>query len=94
MNTHQRRLIRTDGTTELLDTRPSKRALPALIGAQSLTFIALRNLGEPVQVLVTDSTAEEKGLPLNEPATRLYEANGEARPIHGDVAVVLDGDLA
>jgi hypothetical protein len=48
------RIIRTDGTEEPLERPISNREAAQRIGAASLDSVALRHLGDPLQVMLVD----------------------------------------
>ena len=92
-----RKVIRVDGSEQLLDRPHSIREINSLIGANGLDTVQLRHLGRPAHVMLVDDTGMVDGKPVNEAATKLYWANcrpGTTHPICGDVVVVPDGDYA
>jgi hypothetical protein len=93
----QRRLIRADGSCELLSARLSMAAIRTMIRADGLDTVNLRHLGHPLVVMLVDDNGQAKGLPVNRIATSLYWANcvpGTDHQIRGDVVVVEDDDFA
>jgi hypothetical protein len=93
----QRRIIRADGHTERLDHRQTAASLAQLLGVPSVHRVPLRNLGEPLRMLVLGSASATSSLPLNEAATRLVLSNRPAGydfKVYGDAAVVPAEDLA
>lgn len=92
-----RKLIRADGTEEELIGPHALDDIKQMIGAGALDTVALRHLGQPLQVMLVDDCSLSNGSPVNTRATELYHANcipGTTWPICGDVVVVPDGDFA
>lgn len=93
-----RRLFRTDGSAEDLPSRRSMSNLQAMIGATVGCTVTLRHMGNnPLHVMICDDLGHQKGLPVNEQATKLYWANcrpGTTHEIRGDVVVVPDMDFS
>jgi hypothetical protein len=91
-----RRVIRTDGTETMLDRPVSFDEICSLIGAVGLDTVALRHLGDPLQVMLVDDLGHVHGRkPVNPKATALYHANcvpGTTHEIVGDVAIIFDDD--
>ena len=91
-----RRVIRTDGTETLLDQPVSCDEVCSLIDAAGLDTVALRHLGDPLQVMLVDDLGHvEARKPVNPKATALYHANcvpGTTHEIVGDVAIIFDDD--
>lgn len=55
-----RQLIKTDGTiTDLPDARLTMRAIHELIGAESLDFVSLKHMGNPLHVMALDDNGYE-----------------------------------
>lgn len=91
-----RALIKADGTRQDLETRLSMADIKRLINAGSLDTVNLRHMGQPAHVMVVDDLGHDRGLPVNDEATRLYHANckpGTTHQIRGDVVVVMDSDF-
>lgn len=62
-----RQLIKTDGTiTDLPDTRLTMRAIHELIGAESLDFVSLKHMGNPLHVMALDDNGYETNLEKTE----------------------------
>ncbi|MDB5730726.1 MAG: hypothetical protein JWQ03_621 [Variovorax sp.] len=96
LNDRTRRIIRADGTVEVLDKPMTLVKFCKAIGADCLATVNLRHLGEPLMVMVLDDLGHPKALPVNQLATQLYHANctrGTTNTIRGDVAIVRDGDF-
>lgn len=93
MNTtaERRRIIRADGTTEILPNPVTMAEIEHLIGAMGLDTVNLRD----GTVMVVDDTGRARGRPVNPAATRLYWAicrPGTTHQIRGDVVIVPDRD--
>lgn len=91
-----RKLIRVDGTEEELVGPHARRDIKQMIGAESLSTVTLRHLGQPLHVMLVDDLGYDKGLSTNARATELYWANchpGTTHEIRGDVVIVPDGDF-
>lgn len=91
-----RKLIRTDGTEQIIDGRLSLDAISKLIGADTIDTVSLRHMGHPLHVMIVDDNGHPDDLPLNAKATALYHANcipGTTHHIVGDVAIVPDHDF-
>lgn len=87
----QRKIIRADGTEEMLGGPMTIQALREAIGADAVDFVELRHLGPPLHVMAVDDNAwdcrvESSGnrinvipvsplRPINAKATELYHAN-------------------
>jgi hypothetical protein len=86
-----RRLIKTDGSIEVLGGAMSKTALQILLCANELDAL---NLGTGM-VMLADIDGIERNLPINPLATEIYHrrANPGANMIHGDVVIVADSDF-
>lgn len=92
-----RALIKADGIRQDLDVRKTTAQIKGLIGAECLDTVSLRHMGSPAHVMLVDDLGHDKGLPVNEEATRLYHLNcrpGTTHQIRGDVVVVPDLDFA
>jgi hypothetical protein len=93
----QRRVIRVDGSVEILAEPRNITQIRALLGASALDTVQLRHLGAPRMVMFVDDGGHAQGLPVNRVATALYLANcypGTTHEIRGDVAIVPDQDYA
>lgn len=92
-----RKLIRADGTEEELIGPHALDDIKQMIGADSLDIVALRHLGEPLQVMIIDGAGHYRALPVNTKATGLYRANcipSATQQIRGDAVIVPDSDFA
>jgi hypothetical protein len=95
LHDRRRRIIRVDGSIELLEHPIHILEAGRLIGANTLDIVQLRHLGRPLVVMVVDDLGHEKRRPVNQHASELYWANchpGTTHTIRGDVAIVLDDD--
>ncbi len=89
------KIIRTDGTEELVGARPTIAAVERAIGADTLTTVTLQRNPERI-VMFVDDIGISKGLPVNAKATELYHGvcrPGNTHQIRGDVAIVNDEDF-
>lgn len=89
-----RKIIRTDGSEEQIDSKKSMAALKDIIGADSIDTVLLRGR---VHVMLVDDLGHSKNLPVNEAATALYLQKcrpGTTHQIRGDVVIVPDEDFA
>jgi len=87
-----RRIIRADGSVELLEVPQTISEIHALINADTLDSVRLHN----GMVMALDDIGHLKNLPVNYAATFLY--HGVCRPgvqwqILGDVVIVPDSDF-
>lgn len=92
--TNQRRIIRVNGSEELLPSKLSMREICKRIGCDMIDTV---NLRRDDLVMLVDDTGMIDGKPVNPKATKLYHSvcrAGTVHPICGDVAVVYDGDFA
>ncbi len=92
-----RKLLRADGTEEMLTGPHSIQDVQAMIGADTIDTVLLRSWGDPLHVMLVDDTGMIAGRPVNARATALYHAQcrpGVTHQIHGDVVIVPDGDYA
>lgn len=92
-----RKLIRADGSTMDLPAGKSMEWLRNQIGADTLTTVTLRHMGNLMHVMLLDDVGHAKGLPFNAMATELYHQNckpGTTHPILGDVVICPDEDFA
>jgi hypothetical protein len=91
------KVIRTDGTEQLIQERPSIRRISALIGAVTCDTVTLTRRGFRAAIMmICDDTGMVAGKPVNPKATELYHAvcyPGTIYAIHGDVAVAHDSDF-
>lgn len=89
------KIIRVDGTETMHEGKPSIRGIQQFIGADCLDTVIIDRQNE--QVMIVDDTGMIDGKPANPKATALYHAickPGTVHQIHGDVAIVNDGDFA
>jgi hypothetical protein len=88
-----RRLLPTDGRSVEIEGRLTMALIGALIGADCLDTVNLRN-GD---VLVVDDLGHSKCLPINDAATQLYLSVCKPNTTHqirGDAVVIPDADFA
>lgn len=89
------RVIKVDGTETLFEEKPSIQKIYRAIGCDCVDTVILdRNLQ---QIMMVDDTGMCDGKPANHKATALYHSickPGTLHSIHGDVAIVHDGDFA
>jgi hypothetical protein len=87
----RRRLIRADGTVELLDVAVTMGQLKRMLNTSTIDTVALKHMGEPLMVMIlvdkgweTVAVTEDDTttlvpiaprFPINEAATALYLAN-------------------
>jgi hypothetical protein len=92
------KVIRTDGTEEVFPGRAFIRSIEKAIGANCLDSVTLTRHASRAQiVMMVDDTGMIDHKPVNPRATELYLAvckPGTVYSIHGDVALVWDGDFA
>jgi hypothetical protein len=89
------RIIRVDGTEQLIEEKPYMPRLYKAIGAECVDTVTLDR--ERTQIMIVDDTGMCDGKPVNSKATELYHAickPGTLFSIHGDVAIVNDVDFA
>lgn len=87
-----RTLIKTNGMQVPIE-RQSIKAITALLNADCLDTVNLRRDG---LVMIVDDAGQQKQLPVNAHATRLYLSvcrPGVVYQIRGDVVVVPDSDF-
>jgi hypothetical protein len=104
VNRGQYKIIRVDGTEELIDRKPNSDAIHEALGCDTLDTIRIGKNpvnGPPDTVMfVDDIGAGFEGStpkPVNPKATALYHSvcrPGTTNSIHGDVAIVNDEDFA
>jgi hypothetical protein len=95
INCGEYRIIRADGTEIMHEGRPTIREIQRAIGADCLDTVILDRRNE--QIMMVDDTGMCDGKPVNSKATALYHSickPGTVHAIHGDVAIVNDGDFA
>jgi hypothetical protein len=89
--TKQHRLIRIDGTEQILETRPSFEEIRRLIGCDYLDTVTINRRRQTV--MFVDDSGMIDGKPVNSKATALYHAickPGTVHGIHGHVIVLDD----
>lgn len=89
------RIIRVDGSEEVVNQKPTIGKIHAAIGCDCLDMVLLDR--EREIVMAVDDTGMVDGKPVNPKATALArEAKGQSYPwsIHGDVVIVSDKDFA
>src|SRR5271168_3763004 len=88
------KIIRVDGTETIHETKPSIRDIEKFIDAEMLDTVIIDFVHK--QIMMVDDTGMCDGKPVNPKATALYHAickPGTLHCIHGDVAIVNDGDF-
>lgn len=88
------RVLRVDGTEQLIEEKPSIGKIERDIGASCLDTVCLDR--ENSQIMMVDDTGMIDGKPVNSKATALYHSicrPGTVYAIHGDVAIVNDEDF-
>ena len=89
-------VIRTDGTEEPMEGKPTIGKINRVLGVTCLDSVPLRH-GQDAIVMMCDDTGMVDGKPVNSKATELYHSRckpGTLYSIHGDVAIVNDEDFA
>jgi hypothetical protein len=94
------KIIRVDGTEEVIDHRAQLDIIHGQIGCDCIDTVILTR--DPVtrlahDVMMVDDTGMIDGKPVNLKATELYHSvciPGTMAEIHGDVAIVNDEDFA
>ncbi len=89
-----RKVIRADGTEELLDRPHTMREINALIKGSGTDTVSLRDAH--THVLIVDDLGHAKGSPINDKATQLYWSvcrPGTKHVIRGDVVIAPDHDF-
>lgn len=89
------KILRVDGSEEIIARKPSMRALAKEIGAESIDTVTLDRHNQTI--MIVDDTGMIDGKPVNPKATELYHSickPGTVWAIHGDVALVNDEDFA
>lgn len=97
MTAMQRKIIRANGTEELLPEALPAQVIADRLGAQVTSGVTLHHLGFTRWVMVCDDLGQQKALPPNSKATQLYLANcrpGTCVEIVGDVAILPESDYA
>jgi hypothetical protein len=93
------RILRVDGSEQLIEERPTLKRIQQIIGASTLDSVCLDNprRARPEQIMMVDDTGMIDHKPANPKATELYHAickPGTVYAIHGDVVIVNDKDFA
>jgi hypothetical protein len=89
------KIIRVDGNVTVHKAKATIRGIQQFIGASCLDSVILDRVNE--QIMMVDDTGMCDGKPVNSKATALYHSickPGTVHCIHGDVAIVNDGDFA
>lgn len=89
------KIIRTDGSEELIEERPRPATIYKAIGCDCIDTVILDR--ETMTVMMVDDVGMVDGKPVNDKATAMYRAcckPGTPYLIHGDVAIVNDEDFA
>lgn len=89
------KVIRVDGKEEVMQGKPTLAKVYSAIGCDTVDTVTLDRKREIV--MMVDDTGMVDGKPVNPKATELYRAiciPGTMASIHGDVAIVWDGDFA
>jgi hypothetical protein len=93
------RIIRVDGTEEIVLGKATIPVIQAAIGCDCLDVVCLsfdQRTRLPEAVMLVDDTGMIDGKPINPKATALYHAicrPGTTGSIHGDVVVASDRDF-
>jgi hypothetical protein len=88
-------IIRVDGSEEVVTGKPTLEKVYAAIGCECIDTVLLDRASETL--MMVDDTGMIDGRPINAKATKLYHSvcrPGTVHSIHGDVAIVNDGDFA
>ena len=97
MNKGQYKIIRIDGTEEFFSEKPKLSKIKKEIGCESIdTVILTWHKGQPLVIMLVDDTGKIDNKPVNPKATEFYHnvcKPGTVWSIHGDVAIVNDGDF-
>lgn len=94
MNPGTYKVIRVDGTETIHEGKPTIGEITRLIGCDGLDHVTIDRRRQTV--MFVDDTGMLDGKPVNAKATALYHAvckPGTVWQIHGDVAIVNDGDF-
>ena len=89
------KVIRVDGDEEVREMKPTITRIHADIGCECVDTVTLDR--EREIIMMVDDTGAIDGKPVNRKATAfMQEVFGPQYPnsIHGDVAIVWDGDFA
>lgn len=88
------KVIRVDGSEQLFDEKPTLAKVHRAIGCECFDTVILDRKREIV--MLVDDTGAVDNKPINRKATALYHSvcfPGNPYSIHGDVAIVCDGDF-
>lgn len=88
-------IIRVDGSETLIEGNPNVRQVAREIGAEVLDTVIVDR--RRMIVMLVDDTGMVDGKPVNSKATEFYHSvcrPGTVFAIHGDAALVFDGDFA
>ena len=86
-------IIRTDGTEQTINKRPTIEAVEQAIGCAGLDVVHIGKADNTDEVMFVDDTGALTDKPVNEKATALYHRicmPGTAWPSRGDVVVTQD----
>jgi hypothetical protein len=89
--TKRHRLIRTDGTEQILGHRPSLDEIRRLNGCECMDTVTINRMRQTV--MFVDDTGMIDGKPVNPKATALYHAickPSTIHQIHGNVVILDD----
>lgn len=89
------KVIRVDGSESFVEEKPTIRKIQASIGCECCDTVTIDRRNEII--MLVDDVGMIDGKPVNRKATALaLEAFGPQYPysIHGDAAIVWDGDFA
>jgi hypothetical protein len=90
------KIIRTDGTEETIDKRPTIDGISEAIHCATLDTVNIGRANGTDEVMLVDDSGALTGKPVNEKATELYHRickPGTTWEIRGDVAIVRDRDF-
>jgi hypothetical protein len=86
-------ILRTDGTEETINERPTLHGIREAIRCDTLDVVQIGRANGTDEVMLVDDSGALTGKPVNEKATKLYHAickPGTTWQIRGDVAVTRD----
>lgn len=90
------RVIRVDGSIELVESKPTLHAIYGAIGCEICDTVLLSERGgRPTIIMMVDDTGMIDHKPVNPKASALMRNlhPGYLYDIHGDVAIVHDSDF-
>lgn len=96
----QFKIIRVDGTEQIISQRPTIRAICQFLGCDSIDTVNVTRAfqgNRKAVIMAVDDTGMIDGKPVNAKGTALYHAicrPGVTHPICGDVALAYDKDFA